>query len=71
MGYDESSDLNIFIDTVDHKAPQAVTAEDIGTLADHQIAAGRLSPAIIKRRPTRPGTLQWTIGRGLISANRR
>jgi hypothetical protein len=40
MGYDESSDLNIFIDTISHKAPQAVIAEDIDTFADQQIAAG-------------------------------
>jgi hypothetical protein len=26
--------MNIFIDTVDHKAPQAATAEDIDTCAD-------------------------------------
>jgi site-specific recombinase XerD len=51
------SDLNIFIDTVDHRAPQAATAEDIDSCADQQIAAG-LSPAIIKRRLASPGTLQ-------------
>jgi hypothetical protein len=35
MGYDESSGLNIFIDIVGHKAPEAVTAEDIDSFADH------------------------------------
>jgi hypothetical protein len=40
MGYDESSDLNIFIDAVANKVPEAVTAEDIDTFADQQIAAG-------------------------------
>jgi hypothetical protein len=63
--------MNIFIDTIGHKAPQAVTAKDIDTFADQQIAAGRLSPATIKSRLTRPGTLQWTIDRGLMPANRR
>jgi len=43
------SDLNIFIDTVDNKAPEAVTAEDIDTFVDNQIAAG-LSTATINRR---------------------
>lgn len=64
------SDLNIFIGAVGNKAPQALTAEDIDTFADQQITAG-LSPATIKRRLASPGTLQWAIGRGLISANRR
>jgi hypothetical protein len=52
------SDLNIFIDTIGHKAPEAVTAEDIDTFADQQIIAGRLSPATIKRRLAGPETLQ-------------
>ncbi len=43
------SDLNIFIDTVDNKAPEAVTADDIDTFLDNQITAG-LSPATINRR---------------------
>jgi site-specific recombinase XerD len=43
------SDLNIFIDTVGNKAPESVTAEDIDTFVDNQIAAG-LSPATINRR---------------------
>lgn len=52
------SDLDILIATIGNKAPQAVTAEDIDTFADQQIAAGRLSPATIKRRLASPGTLQ-------------
>ncbi len=44
-----SSNLNIFIDAVGTKAPEAVTAEDIDGFVDHQIAAG-LSPATINRR---------------------
>jgi site-specific recombinase XerD len=43
------SDLNIFIDTVGNKATEAVTAEDIDSFVDSQIAAG-LSPATINRR---------------------
>ena len=43
------SDLNIFIDAIDNKAPERVTAEDIDTFVDQQIAA-RLSPATINRR---------------------
>ena len=43
------SDLNIFIDTIDNKAPEAVTVEDIDTFVDNQIAA-ELSPATINRR---------------------
>jgi hypothetical protein len=34
------SDLNIFIDTVGHIAPEAVTAGDIDAFADQEIAAG-------------------------------
>jgi site-specific recombinase XerD len=44
------SDLNIFIALIgSNKAPEAVTAEEIDTFVDHQIAAG-LSPATINRR---------------------
>jgi hypothetical protein len=34
------SDLNIFIHVVGNKVPEAVTAEDIDSFADQQIAAG-------------------------------
>ena len=43
------SDLNIFIGTVGNKATEAITAQDIDTFVDSQIAAG-LSPATINRR---------------------
>jgi site-specific recombinase XerD len=43
------SDLNIFIDVIGNQAPESVTAEDIDTFVDNQIAAG-LSPATINRR---------------------
>jgi site-specific recombinase XerD len=44
------SDLNIFINHIGHhKAPDTVTAQDIDTFIDQQIAAG-LSPSTINRR---------------------
>jgi hypothetical protein len=63
-------DPNIFIDTIGHTLPEAVTAEDINTFADQQIAAGP-SPGTINRRLVRVGTLRWTLGRALMVANRR
>ena len=43
------SDLNIFIDAIDEKSPEAVSPTDLDQFIEQQIAAG-LSPTTINRR---------------------